>query len=94
MLHEHKVQYAIHSNQAISQNNEVSFHKKARLVAVVATKSHKCSDYSDNLLERFNIFMTGPDRGRNAESIPAVVSDVCRILIAVGAKDDLAIVFL
>ena len=38
--------------------------------------------------------MTGPDRGRNAESIQTVVSDVRMILIAVGPKDDLAIVFM
>ena len=37
--------------------------------------------------------MTGPDRGRNADSIETVVSNMRRIIIAVGAKDDLALVF-
>ena len=59
----------------------------------ISTKSHKCSDYIENMFERFYNFMTGPDRGRNLESIETVVNDVRRIVIAVGAKDDLALVF-
>ena len=55
----------------------------------MSTKSHKCSDYIENMFERFYIFLTGPGRGRNAESIETVASDVCRIIIEVGAKDDL-----
>ena len=53
----------------------------------------KCSDYIENLLESFYLYLIGPDRSRNPKSIKEVMDDVRRILVAVGATIDLSIVF-
>ena len=53
----------------------------------------ECAEYIENLLQDCFRFLTGPDRGRKTQSIAEVVNDVRRILNAVGATNDLAIIF-
>ena len=53
----------------------------------------RCSIYIEDLLHEFSVYLTGPDRGRKRQSIKGVVDDVRRILITVGATNELAIVF-
>ena len=52
-----------------------------------------CSEYIEGLLEEFNVYLVGPDRGRKKESVIEVVNDVRRIFVAVNATNSLASVF-
>ena len=49
--------------------------------------------HDESLLSLFYDYMTGPNRGCKPNSVSETIRDVRRILIEVGANDDLRIAF-
>ena len=51
------------------------------------------SDEVNEVLEKFYDYLTGPDRCRKARSVRTVADDIARALKAIGAHQNLALIF-